>query len=187
MGWPAGKKKPDFIIHSSNCFAAQKMKYLLAENGFRVGIQPFECVERYQRKVGILAGAFDILHPGYIELFRDAKKNACNYLIVAIHEDPTFSNPAKLPVVFTANERMRILASIVYIDELLKYQSEGDLLDLMEREKPDVIIVGSDHRGGGITGASLKIPIYYHERTHDFSETALKIAICNRIEKGSKR
>lgn len=187
-GWPENKPRPYLILHSTNVFAASFMKSIAEELSFpKIYIRPFECKERCTRKRGILAGSFDILHPGYMELFRDAKQNACDFLIVAVHEDPSITNPNKLPIVFTAEERMKTLRSIVYIDDVLRYRSEGDLFDLMKKEKPDVIIVGSDHVDGSITGRSLGIPIYYHQRQHNISETAIKEAICEIVTKGRKR
>ena len=123
-------------------------------------------------KLGLIAGAFDLIHPGYIRLFKDAKK-VCEYLVVAIHTDPNAENGKAKPIL-TWQERTEIVSSIKYINRVTFYECEKDLIKVMIQFRPNVLIVGSDHRGRYITGEELKIPIYFHERDHDWSETKLK-------------
>ena len=125
-------------------------------------------------KVGLTAGAFDIIHPGYIRLFRDAKK-VCEYLIVALHEDPSLERPkTKYKPIFSPEERLEILMSIRYVDEVRRYRTENDLVLLIVDIKPDVRIIGTDYiekklfTGKGIT------PLYYHHRDHNWSETLVR-------------
>jgi len=123
-------------------------------------------------KLGLIAGTFDIIHPGYIRMFKDAK-SVCQYLVVAIHTDPNLENGKPVPI-FSWKERMEVVGAIKYVDRVTFYESEADLVEVMKNFRPNVLILGSDHRGGYITGEELGIPIYFHERDHNWSETKLK-------------
>lgn len=70
-GWPDGKEKPHFWIHSYNAFAAQRMLAQLHNMGF---VAELKALKYPKYKYGIIAGAFDIIHPGYIRMFQDAKR-----------------------------------------------------------------------------------------------------------------
>lgn len=132
-------------------------------------------------KVGIVTGAFDIIHPGYIRLFKDAKR-VCSYLIVALHVDPSIERPkTKYKPVFSKEERLEILMSIRYVDEVRFYNTEDELVLLLMEIKPDVRIMGTDYCGGRITGHNIST-IYYHRRTHNWSETRVRKLI--KEEKG---
>ena len=136
----------------------------------------------YER--GLIAGSFDILHPGYVRMFKEAKERACSHLIVALQDDPTLDRPSKLKPVQTWEERREILESIKWIDEIWYYSTEQDLLNLIEKNKftIDVRILGADYIGRGFTGDGYKIPIYYCQRNHEYSTTSLKRAIANSIK-----
>lgn len=128
-------------------------------------------------KKGIIAGNFDVIHPGYVRFFEDAKKNACDWLIIALHVDPTIERPQKTKPILTADERTEILFSLRYIDEIMYYNTEAELCELLENEKSHVRIIGSDYKNRDFTGKSLAHDIYYHERNHDWSTTRYKIEI----------
>ena len=117
-------------------------------------------------KKGIVAGNFDVIHPGYVKMFEDAKKNACDYLIVALQSDPTIDRPEKSKPVQTVEEREYILRSIRYIDNVIHYNTEVELLHILEHYDYDIRILGSDYknRDASYTGKSLNKPIYFHER-----------------------
>ena len=126
-------------------------------------------------KVGLVAGAFDIIHPGYIRMFKDAKR-VCEYLIVALQDDPSADRPkTKFKPIFTKEERLEILMAIKYVDEVRFYQTENELFWLISEIKPDVRILGSDYKGllKTITGKG-KTQIYYHTRKHDWSATKVR-------------
>jgi len=78
------------------------------------------------KKRGLVAGNFDVIHPGYVKLFEDAKNNACNYLIVALQGDPTIERPYKCKPVQTVEERKYILESIKYVNEVIHYNTEKE-------------------------------------------------------------
>lgn len=132
-------------------------------------------------KRGLIAGSFDIIHPGYIELFEDAKRNACNYLIIALQGDPTIERPDKCKPIQTVGEREYILKSIRYIDEVIHYNTEKELLDIIKKIEYNVRVVGSDYRNVEFTGSDHEKEIYYHERNHPYSLTDLKNKITEQM------
>lgn len=125
-------------------------------------------------KIGFLAGAFDVIHPGYIRMFKDAK-TVCDYLIVGLHEDPSIERPdTKIKPVHTLDEREEILLSIRYVDQVIRYKTEQDLLWILENTKIDVRILGSDYKDKGYTGKDFDIEVHFHNRNHNYSTTKLK-------------
>jgi glycerol-3-phosphate cytidylyltransferase len=129
--------------------------------------------------VGLIAGSFDLIHPGYIHLFRDAKK-VCDYLIIALQDDPSIDRPkTKVKPIFTREERLETLMSIRYVDEVRYYETEDDLVTLLLEIKPDIRILGSDYIGKKITGKGFS-KLYYHHRDTDWSTTKLRKLICER-------
>lgn len=130
-------------------------------------------------KTGIVCGAFDLMHPGYIDMFRQAKL-VCDKLIVALQTDPTIDRPGKMKPIHTTMEREIILKSIRYVDDVIIYSTEASLLDVIRFVKPDVRILGSDYRGKAFTGDHLSVPVFYVERYHDWSTTATKKKISDK-------
>lgn len=126
--------------------------------------------------IGFIAGSFDVIHPGYIYMFEESKKN-CNYLIVALQDDPTIERPGKLKPILTLLERIKILESIKYIDEIVTYNTEKELLEILNKIKPNIRFLGDDYKGKKITGEDLGIPIYYLDRSHGWSTTRFKTEI----------
>jgi glycerol-3-phosphate cytidylyltransferase len=137
-------------------------------------------------KKGIVAGNFDVIHPGYVKLFEDAKTNACNYLIVALHGDPTIERSHKCKPVQSVQEREYILKALRYVDEVKHYNTEKELLDLLLATEHDVRIIGSDYADRTFTGKEIGVDIYYHNRDHEYSLTDLKTRIAQQMKKGNK-
>lgn len=132
-------------------------------------------------KIGLVAGNFDVMHPGYVKLFQDARENACNYLIVALHGDPTIERPHKCKPVQTVKERQYILESIRYVDEVIHYNTESELLDIVKSNIHDVRIIGTDYKSVDFTGKAFEKEIYYHDRSHSYSLTSLKNLIMEQM------
>lgn len=110
-------------------------------------------------------------------MFQDAK-NACNILIVALQGDPTIDRPHKCKPVQSVSDRIEILSSIKYIDRIVTYNTEADLLEVLKKVPHDVRILGSDYKNvEKFTGSELGKPVYYHTRDHKYSTTALKNAV----------
>jgi len=134
------------------------------------------------KKVGFVAGGFDIIHPGYIRLFKEAKEY-CNYLIVGLHEDPTLEEKDKIKLTLTVEERRETLLSIRYIDKVVVYRTEKELYNLLKKTNIDIRFLGDDYRREKITGFDLKIPIHFCSREHGWSSTRLKCLIGEKNEK----
>ena len=123
--------------------------------------------------IGFTAGNFDLLHPGYIYTFEDAKKH-CDYFIVFLQKDPSATRNTKYKPVIPLYERYRALMAIQYIDEVFIYQTEEELYELIKYFKPDVRILGEDYIGKPCTGDDLSPKIIYTSRAHGWSTTKLK-------------
>ena len=123
--------------------------------------------------VGFTCGAFDLLHAGHVLMLKEAKTQ-CDHLIVGLHYDPSVDRPGKNRPVQTYAERTILLESIQYVDEVVFYETEADLLKLLKRINPDVRIIGADWRGKQFTGHELPIKIYVNSRDHHFSTAELR-------------
>lgn len=124
-------------------------------------------------KVGFACGIFDIFHAGHVMMFKECKSN-CDYLIIAVNRADNISNeinPGKKRPVFPVEERKMVVASSRYVDEVLEYNSENELYNLLKTRKIDIRFLGEDYRNKNITGSDLAIPIYYLDRSHGLSTT----------------
>jgi len=125
-------------------------------------------------KVGFTAGAFDLLHAGHISMFQEAK-TVCDYLIVGLHADPSKEREIKNTPIQSVVERQIVLKACVYVDEIIVYETEEDLEDILSTLHLDIRIIGEDHRGGFLTGGEIcrvrGIEVYYNERKHMFSSS----------------
>lgn len=124
-------------------------------------------------KKGIIAGSFDLIHPGYVRMFKESKK-FCNHLIIALQDDPTLERPRKCKPIHTIEERIEILQSISYIDEIVTYNTEAELYELFKVLDYDVRILGDEYRDTNYTGKDLNKEVIWIDRLHDYSTTKLK-------------
>ena len=124
-------------------------------------------------KRGFCASAFDLLHTGHVVMLEDAKQQ-CEWLIVGLLTDPTIDRPDKNKPVQSILERWIQLRGCKYVDEIIPYATEKDLLNLLLILKPDVRILGDEYRDKDFTGIDLDIPLYFHQRDHNFSSTELR-------------
>ena len=128
---------------------------------------------RGNKRVGFTAGNFDLLHPGYIYTFEEAKRH-CDIFLVFLQRDPSATRNTKYKPVIPIYERYKTLMAIKYIDEVYTYQTEEELYDLIKFFKPDVRILGEDYIGKDFTGSDLPPEVIYTTRTHDWSTTRIK-------------
>ena len=143
------------------------------------GISVEEWKKRMPLRKGIVAGAFDIIHPGYIRMFKEAKDH-CNHLTVALHENPNMGRPHKMIPVQSLEDRKEILRSIRYIDDIVVYQAEDTFLSYLSDY--DVRFLGDDYKDGSYTGKDIDIDIVWIKRQdHGYSTTKLKKEIYNSI------
>ena len=124
-------------------------------------------------RIGFTAGNFDLLHPGYIYTFETAKKH-CDYFMVFLQRDPSETRYTKYKPVIPLYERYKTLMAIKYIDEVVTYQTEEELLHLIEFYKPSLRILGDDYIGKRFTGDHLPIEVLYTTRAHNWSTTRIK-------------
>lgn len=132
------------------------------------------------QKIGITFSAFDLLHAGHIKMLEEAK-TVCDYLIVALQLDPTLDRPNKNKPTQSIVERYIQLKACRSVDEIIPYNTEEDLLDILKSFVIDVRIIGDDYRDVNFTGKEYceqkGIEIYYNKRDHRFSSSALKKAV----------
>ena len=133
-------------------------------------------------KIGFTCGAFDLLHPGHITMLEVCKEN-CDYLIVGLHTDPTIDRPTKNKPIQTTYERYVQLSSLRFVDHIIPYDTEEDLVNLLAVEDIDVRFIGKDHEHDEITGKRIcdekNIEIVFIDRMHFWSSSSLRQRLKN--------
>ena len=130
------------------------------------------------KKIGITFSTFDMLHAGHIAMLSEAK-NHCDYLIAGLQTDPTIDRPdTKNKPIQSVVERQIQLAACRYVDEVVVYQTEQDLIDLLLILPVDVRILGVEYEDKNFTGrnecAGRGIQIVFNRRDHSFSSSSLR-------------
>ena len=129
-------------------------------------------------KIGFTCSTFDLFHAGHNVMLMEAKQ-MCDYLIVGLLVDPTKDRPdTKNKPVQSVFERYIQLASCKYIDEIIPFETEKDLIDMILTINPDIRIVGEEYKGTDHTGVGL-CHIHYNKRRHSFSTSELRTRIQN--------
>tara|TARA_R110000851_G_scaffold138349_1_gene274968 strand:+ start:1179 stop:1643 length:465 start_codon:yes stop_codon:yes gene_type:complete len=123
--------------------------------------------------IGITASTFDLLHSGHVAMLEECSWN-CSHLIVCLQTDPTIDRPEKNQPIQTLVERFIQLKAIKYVDEIIPYQTEQDLLDILTIKNPDVRFLGEEYENKEFTGKWLPIDLYYNKRQHRFSSSELR-------------
>lgn len=124
-------------------------------------------------KRGITASTFDLLHAGHILMLKEAK-SVCNYLVVALQVDPTIDRPNKNQPVQSFYERWVQLSAVKYVDEIIPYSSESELLTILQNYNIDIRILGNEYEHKIFTGRELHMEYHYNKRTHGYSSTELR-------------
>jgi glycerol-3-phosphate cytidylyltransferase len=129
-------------------------------------------------KIGITFSTFDLLHAGHVAMLAEAK-NHCDYLIAGLQTDPTIDRPdTKNPPVQSIVERQIQLAATRYVDEVVVYQTEKDLEDILLTLPIDARILGVEYADKDFTGKEIcskrGIEIIYNGRDHSFSSSNLR-------------
>jgi len=124
--------------------------------------------------VGFACGAFDLLHPGHLLMFKESQR-CCGYLVVGLQVDPSIDRRDKNSPIQSYEERFIQLDAVRYIMEIIKYETDEDLLKILTGLNPYYRILGSDwkEREDEIIGKDIS-PIYWHERGDEYSTTALR-------------
>ena len=130
------------------------------------------------KTIGITFSTFDMLHAGHIAMLSEAK-NHCDYLIAGLQTDPTIDRPdTKNKPIQSIVERQIQLAACRYVDEVVVYQTEQDLVDLLLILPLDVRILGVEYKDTNFTGrpecAHRGIHLVFNGRDHSFSSSSLR-------------
>ena len=128
-------------------------------------------------KVGITFSTFDLFHAGHIKMLEEAKSH-CDYLIIGLQLDPSIDRSEKNKPTQTIVERYVQVRSCKYIDEVIPYATEQDLIDILSSFKINLRIIGEEYKDKKFTGRDYcekkGIEIYYNRREHRFSSSALR-------------
>jgi len=123
--------------------------------------------------IGIVAGSFDLLHPGYLRLLREASRN-CDHLIVALHSDPSVERSKKNRPIVPLAHRFLALTELACVNEVVPYETEDELVWILETVQPHVRFLGDDYAGrSDFTGSGL-VEIHWVDRSHGWSMTKLR-------------
>ena len=133
-------------------------------------------------KVGFTCSTFDLLHAGHIIMLREAKEQ-CDYLICGLQIDPSIDRPEKNSPIQTVVERYTQLKAVGYVDEIIPYQTEQDLEDILSMYHIDIRVLGVEYKDKDFTGKSIcqkrGIDLYFNKRDHRFSSSDLRKRVCN--------
>ncbi len=128
-------------------------------------------------KTGITFSTFDLFHAGHVKMLEEAKRQ-CDYLIVGLQSDPTIDRSTKNKPIQSLVERYIQVKACKYVDEIVPYSTEGELLEILQSFKIDLRIVGEDYIDKDFTGKQFcidnNIEIYFNSRKHNFSSSSLR-------------
>ena len=128
-------------------------------------------------KIGFTCSTFDLLHAGHITMLEEAKHH-CEFLIVGLQNDPTFDRDTKNRPVQSLIERQIQLSAVKYVDEIIVYNTEQDLMDLLLTLPINIRILGDEYKELEFTGKDIchkrDIELYFNGRDHSFSSTSLR-------------
>ena len=129
------------------------------------------------KTVGFACGAMDLLHAGHVLMLEECSRY-CDYLIVGLHTNPNIDRPDKNKPVQSLVERYIQLSACKYVDEIVPYETEQDLLELLKAFPIDVRFVGMDWKDKPFTGHEINsIDVIYTQRDHDYSSSGLRSTI----------
>ena len=132
-------------------------------------------------RIGFTCGAMDVLHSGHVLMLEQCKRN-CDYLIVGLHTNPQIDRPNKNKPVQSLVERYIQLRGQSSVDQIIPYETESDLLEILVAVDYDVRFVGSDWRGKPFTGHDLPghlDKVVYNTRDHNYSSSGLRERIAS--------
>jgi glycerol-3-phosphate cytidylyltransferase len=134
-------------------------------------------------KIGITFSTFDLLHAGHVKMLEEAKLH-CDYLICGLQTDPTINRIEKNKPVQTVVERYIQLKACKHVDEIVPYETEQDLEDILRTFKIDIRIIGEEYKDKTFTGSEFcennNIKLYFNRRNHRFSSSSLRREVCNK-------
>ena len=136
---------------------------------------------------GIIAGNFDVIHPGYIEMFNEMKKHV-NEIHILLHIDPSLNRPEKIKPLLSVKDRKMTLMALKGITEVSSYNTEQELLQLIIDVNPEIRFLGEDYiNRTDYTGYGLPPKIIFLKRDHGWSTTKFKKLITDSIINNSNK
>jgi glycerol-3-phosphate cytidylyltransferase len=137
-------------------------------------------------KIGIVFSTFDLLHAGHIGMLREAKDN-CDYLICGLQTNPQIDRVEKNAPVQTLVERYAQLNAVKFVDEIVPYETESDVKDILELFDLDIRFLGEEYREKEFTGKDIcrkrGVQLYFNKRDHRFSSSGLRKRVADRENK----
>jgi len=139
-------------------------------------------MDKQNRVIGITCSTFDLLHAGHIIMLEECKKY-CDYLICALQVDPTIDRSEKNKPIQSLVERYIQLNAVQYVDKIIPYTTEEELISIFSSLDLDVRIIGEEYKDTEFTAKNIcqkrGIKLVYNKRDHDFSTTNLRERIYN--------
>ena len=129
-------------------------------------------------KIGFNCSTFDLFHSGHVTMLQREKEH-CEYLLIAIQTDPTIDRPdSKNKPVQSILERFIQVSACKYVDEVIVYETEEDLLNILKTRKIHIRFLGDEYREKDFTGKKWcidnHVELYYHQREHPWSSSTLR-------------
>lgn len=132
--------------------------------------------EKTYGRVGFTCSTFDLFHAGHVRMLEEAK-TVCDYLIVGLQTDPSIDRSDKNKPVQSVVERYIQLKACKFVDEIVPYTTENDLVEILTSMNIDVRILGEEYKDKPFTGKHLPIETYFNSRKHKFSSSELRTRI----------
>jgi glycerol-3-phosphate cytidylyltransferase len=123
--------------------------------------------------IGFTCSTFDLLHTGHILMLEEAKSQ-CDYLICGLQIDPSVDRPQKNSPVQSYYERFIQLSAVKYVDAIIPYTTEEELMTILQTNDIDIRILGDEYERKLFTGSNLDMDYYFNKRTHNYSTTELR-------------
>ena len=139
-----------------------------------------------KKTIGFTCGSFDLCHYGHILMFKECRSK-CDHFIVGLQTNPNRDRPEKNIPIQSLEERWGQLDAVKYIDDIMVYETEKDLIKLLVDLEIDVRFVGEDWENRSYTGKDLDIPVIFNNRDHSFSTSELRHRIFLSEEENSKK
>lgn len=128
-------------------------------------------------KRGITFGAFDLFHAGHVLMLQEAK-TVCDYLIVCVQTDPSIDRDSKNRPIQSIVERQIQVSACKYVDEVIVYDTESDVVEILKSVDWDVRILGDEYRDKEFTGREESLEkCYFNRRPHTFSSSELRLRV----------
>ena len=141
-------------------------------------------------KIGIVFSQFDILHAGHIAMLSEAK-NHCDYLIAGLQNNAQWDRPEKNAPIQSIVERQISLSAVRFVDEIVVYNTEKDLEDILLTLPVDVRILGVEYMEKDFTGRAIcekrKIELVFNSRDHSFSSSSLRKRVSEAEQKNDSK